>query len=107
MANNSVKFCLILSINSASINNTNYTVIGQLSNLVQGITLTNNSSTDIMVSFDGVLDNIFLPTKTSRQYDFQVNRAAINYVVGVTPDTQFYAKGTAGTGLLYIEGYYF
>lgn len=63
--------------------------------------IVNNSTMDITVSVDGVSDYDFLPKGTFVLYDIGTNRgsSASEFCL---PPTQFYVKGSSGTGLVYL-----
>lgn len=72
--------------------------------------ITNNTDGDMIISADGVIDNLFVPKNGFSTYDLATNAPPINqsdtFVMGI--GTQFYVKqSTAPTsGAVYIEGIY-
>ena len=70
------------------------------------IRITNDSSTDIVISYDGVHDHEFIAAGISRQVYFQANSTPSNYVSKLKKHTIVYAQGTAGQGNVYLSGYF-
>lgn len=70
------------------------------------IRIINNSDKDITVSYDGTNDHEFVPTKTSLQLPLQSNAQPTNWVSLIAQGTKIYVKGSVGTGLVYLVGYY-
>lgn len=72
--------------------------------------ITNNTDGDILVSFDGTTDNLFVPALSFTLYDLSTNAPPVsqsdNLVLAI--GTQFYVKqSTAPTaGAVWIEGFY-
>lgn len=72
--------------------------------------LTNNTNGDLIISFDGVNDNLFLPANSFTLYDLSTN--APNDTLGeslvLSLGTQLYVKqSTAPTsGAVYAEAFY-
>ena len=69
----------------------------------------NNSSSDITISYDGITDHDFIQLGSVLNLSLQSNHACNSlYSSGTLYGRQFqkvYAKGTAGTGNLYVVGY--
>jgi hypothetical protein len=70
------------------------------------IRIINNSSKDVTVSYDGVNDGEFVPTMTTLQLPLQSNMVPNGNVAVLAQGTIVYVKGTAGTGNVYLAGYY-
>ena len=68
--------------------------------------IVNNSSEDVTVSYDGTHDNDYVPTMTTRTLEFQTNSNPLTYQSNLAIGTKVYVKGTAGTGNVYLVGYY-
>lgn len=73
--------------------------------------ITNNTDADMLISFDGSTDNLFVPAGSFTLYDLSTNAPPLsevdNLVLGL--QTQFYVKrnGVAPTtGSIYLEGIY-
>lgn len=69
------------------------------------IKFTNNSNRDITLSWDGINDNEFIPLGSFVLLDVASDRQFTSELY-IPVGTQFYAKGSAGAGLLYISSYY-
>jgi hypothetical protein len=108
MATNIVKPIPLTSIDSATGVSGTYAAINPngLPNGCIMIRITNNSTKDVTVSFDGTNDHEYIPTLTSVLLQFQTN-AQPNASTALLPlGTKVYVKGTAGTGLIYLAGWY-
>jgi len=69
--------------------------------------LYNASSRDIIISYDGVLDNDFVSAGDTLILNFQANAAPNNYAAMMKKGTVVYIKGnSAGTGLISLSAYY-
>jgi len=68
--------------------------------------LINNSNKDVTVSYDGTNDHEFVPANSTSQFPFQSNSVPNNNVALFRQGTKVYVKGSAGTGLVYLAGYY-
>jgi len=66
----------------------------------------NDSDTDILISYDGVVDHDYVPAGDILQVDLQPNTQIGTSTAGIRQGTVVYAEGTAGTGLIYVAGYY-
>lgn len=72
--------------------------------------ISNNTDGDMMISFDGTTDNLFVPAMGFKLYDLSTNAANVQdtdgFVLQLT--TQFYIKYLTAptTGTVYIEGLY-
>jgi len=69
------------------------------------IKFTNNTAVDVTVSWDGTNDHEYIPSGSFLLLDVTANREISN-IFGIAKGTQFYAKGSASTGSLYISSYY-
>lgn len=93
------------SIDSASFTG-NYQALGTpLSNGARIVKFTNASSVTVTISWDGVNDNEILPANSFVLLDVSSNKENSQYIE-VKMGTQFYAKGSSGTGNLYLSVYY-
>jgi len=68
--------------------------------------LNSTSSTSVTISYDGVNDHEFLLAGDSFTIAVQNNAQPNNFIANFPLGTVVYAKGTAGTGALYLSGYY-
>lgn len=103
----------ILPIARASFNTTgltgSYKVInsGGTSEACVLIRIINDSDTDVSISFDGSTDHDYLRTGETLQLPFQSNAAPGSNTAKLRQGTQVWVKGGgAGTGLIYLAGYY-
>jgi hypothetical protein len=65
----------------------------------------NDSDQDVFISWDGTNDHSYIPANSFLLLDCGSNRAADN-VLAAGAGTQFYIKGSAGTGVVYFSVYY-
>jgi hypothetical protein len=70
------------------------------------IRIVNNSNKDVTLSYDGTNDHDYIPTMTSVLLEFQTNSQPQNQVCSLALGTKLYVKGTAGTGSVYLSGFY-
>lgn len=107
MAQNSVKPFALSSILSSAVTSLyaplNGTGFAQAPFFIR---INNASSVAIIVSYDGVNDHEFLAANSVFELPSQTN-AQPNAQVALFPkNTIVYIKGTAGTGNVYLSGYY-
>jgi len=67
---------------------------------------TNNSDVLVTVSWNGVADHDILPAGSYTVYDMSANSTNPLSGLSIGQETQFYVKGTAGTGLVYLTTFY-
>lgn len=67
--------------------------------------ITNNSTSLVTVSWDGSTDHEILPAATFILLDESSNSVS-NDVLSAAAQTQFFVKGAAGTGLVYLSTYF-
>jgi hypothetical protein len=70
------------------------------------IRINNASSTAITVSYNGVDDHEFIAANTIFELPSQTNSQPGAQVALFPKNTIVYIKGTAGTGNIYLSGYY-
>jgi len=106
-ARNSVNAVALSSINSTAFNGA-YQAINAagLPNACFMIRIVNNSTVIITISYDGTTDNDFIPIGGYLQLNFQTNGQPNNFIANMKAKTIVYVKGVAGTGLVYLAGYY-
>lgn len=107
MAQNSVKAFVLSSLASASVTGT-YAPINS-AGFPQApffIRIVNASSMAVTVSYDGVNDNEFIPSGGVFDLPSQTNSQPNAHVALLPKGTVVYIKGTAGTGSVYLSGYY-
>ena len=97
----------LTSIDSATVSGT-YQAINSsgLDNPCFLIRIINDSSQDVTISYDGTTDNDYLRTTETLSLPFQTNARPSNFVANIPKGTKVYVKGTAGTGAIYLAGYY-
>lgn len=92
-------------IDSATFTGSYQAVGSALSNSIRLIKIYNDASVPITVSWDGINDMDYVPTKGFVLYDVSTNRETSN-VLEIAANTRFYVKGSAGTGSVYITALY-
>jgi len=69
--------------------------------------ITNDSDTDVIISYDGITGHEYVPKGKTIEVNFQTNSSPGNYVAKVKKGTVLYAQGTAGqSGYIYLAGYF-
>jgi hypothetical protein len=97
----------LTSIDSASFTG-NYQVINTngLPHSCVLLRMVNNSNRDVTISWDGVTDHDFLKLGESLMLPFQSNALPMTEAAQVKQGQKIYVKAAAGTGLVYLTGYY-
>lgn len=93
------------SIASASVSATYAAVGTPLAHPIRIIRFTNASTHDVTISWDGATDHEYVASGTSLLIDVSTNKEAA-LAFDIPQNTQFYVKGTAGTGTIYISAYF-
>ena len=110
MASNFIKSIEIQSIDVSTILAETWSEIGNpLEGALSYIKITNDSNTDIIISFDNSAakeDNLYILADTSREIYFQSNSVPTNYTSKLRKHSVAYIRGTAGVGNVYLEGFY-
>ena len=72
------------------------------------VKIVNNTNKDITISTDGTTDHDFIPAGAFALYDVGTNGQSSNNSERLCfpGNTQFWTKGTAGTGSLYLTSIY-
>ena len=84
-----------------------FTQVAQIAQPIGILRIINNSNVPVIISYNGVDDNDYLPANTILQLDFQANAIPTNEVALLAKDTRIYAKGPgAGVGFLVVTGYF-
>lgn len=103
----------VLPITLSSIDSATFTGSYQLLSATAGIPnactqlhIVNNSTVNITISYDGTHDHDFLLSDTDRQLYFQSNAVPQSFAALLAAGTKIYVKGSAGTGLVYLSGWY-
>jgi hypothetical protein len=107
MAQNSVKPLLLSSILSSTVTAFYAPLNGTgFSQAPFFIRIVNNSNSAITISYDSVNDHEFIPANSVFELPSQTN-AQPNSLIALFPKhTIVYIKGVAGTGNIYLSGYY-
>lgn len=92
------------SIDSATFTGS-YQTLGTLTKPSRIFKITNNSTVDVTVSWDGSTDHEYIPTGTFILLDC-TSDAGSSGVLEVAVGTVFSVKGSAGTGSVYLSSYY-
>ena len=103
----------VLPIPLSSIDSATFTGSYQLLSGAAGIThgcimlhIANGSDKSITISYDGINDHDFLLAGTDRELQFQANSLPQNFSAVLAQGTKVYVKGAAGTGRVYLSGWY-
>jgi len=70
------------------------------------IRITNDSDTDVYISYDGSTRHEYVPSDESIEISFQDNSSPGNGIAKLKKGTILSVQGTAGTGLVYLSGYF-
>ena len=70
------------------------------------VIINNASNQDVTISLDGTHDHFYVVKATTLLIASQTNSRPNNFVADFAQGTIFYAKGTAGTGNIYLSGLY-
>jgi len=70
------------------------------------IRITNDSNTDVIISYDGITDHEYVPGGERISTYFQANATGANEVSKLSNRTIVFIRGTAGVGDVYVSGYY-
>lgn len=95
----------IISVASSSLTGT-YALAGVLLNPVSIFRIINISNQLVQASFDGINDHDVIPSTDVLQLSLQANSEPQNHRGLFRKNTPVFLKGTAGTGNIYITGYY-
>lgn len=107
MAQNSVKPFLLSSILSSAVTTMYAPLNGTgFSQPPFFIRINNASSAAITVSYDGINDHEFIAANSVFELPSQTNSQPGAHIALFPKNTVVYIKGTAGTGNVYLSGYY-
>lgn len=70
------------------------------------VNITNDSDTDLLVSYDGTTDHDYVRATTRIDLNLQTNSLPNGKVSQLAKGTVVYVKSAAGTGSVYLSGYY-
>lgn len=103
----------LLPIALSSINSATFSGAYQLLSATAGLPkacvmlhIVNNSDVSITISYDGTVDHDFLLAASDRVLNFQENASPQGFAAAIKAGTKVYVKGSAGTGLVYLSGWY-
>ena len=105
---NKVAPIVMTSIDSATFTG-NYQLLSGPAGIAQALIMmqiSNDSDENITISYDGVNDNDFLLAGLDRELQFQTNSSEPGKVAMLPKGTKVYVKGTAGSGSVYLAGWY-
>ena len=96
-----IKYDALRSIDSATFTGSYLSVGTPTVHGTRIFKIVNQSNVDVIVSLDGVVDMDIIPAKTFTLYDVGTNKSLPVPLLELAP-TQFFVKGSAGSGLVYI-----
>lgn len=105
MASQIVRVDALRSISNASISSSYQALGSSLAHPMRLVRIMNNTNGDMLISFDTVTDNMFIPAGSFVLYDLTTNREeSLTYFVFAV-GTQFYIKYSSAptTGSVYLE----
>jgi hypothetical protein len=104
---NTVKAEILTSIDASTLSPTYQPInINGLQNPCFMLRIINNSDKDVTISYDGIDDHEFVSTLSTATLLFQTNSQPGNHVALMPRGITVYAKGTAGSGFIYLSAYY-
>lgn len=107
MPTNAISAIPFTILDSATLSiNYNSSNVAVLSEACIILRINNASNAAIIISYDGITDNEFLPANGVLQIDAQTNSQPSNYVCMFKKGTIIYFKGVAGVGRIAVSGYY-
>ena len=107
MPKNSVKAIPVTSIDAATFDG-DFQVINPtgLPESCFLLRIVNDSSVIVGISYDGITAHDIVPDNDSVTINAQANSAPNNQIANFAKGTRIYASGEAGTGDVYVIGYY-
>lgn len=105
---NSIRPIPLTSVSATTFNGTDYMPInpGGLPNACFYFTIINNSSGNVLVSYDGITAHDFIPSASSAPYPIQTNSQPNTFIANLAKGTIVYVLGSVGTGDVYLSGFY-
>lgn len=97
-----ISYETIKSIDSATFTGAYQAIGTATSHEARIFKIVNNSNVGVTISVDGTTDGDFIPASTFVLYDLGTNRGNPTSSLVLQNKTQFYVKGAAGTGLVYV-----
>lgn len=101
-----LKYETLRSIDSSTFTGNYQTLGSAISNAVSLIKVVNNSTVLVTVSVDGVNDHDILPAGSFFLYDVTSDSPQESGSIFVEKGRQYYVKGSAGTGSVYLVAQY-
>jgi hypothetical protein len=101
-----LKFGILSSLDSSTLTGTFQILGSPLAFPARIVKITNTSNVGATISVDGVTSIDFVPATSFVLYDCGTNRGNGAPSMDIQEGTQFYAKGSAGTGLIYLTYLY-
>lgn len=83
-----------------------YSLIKIFAHPISILRISNSSDENVDISFDGVTDHDIVFVNDVFVINSAANNQAPNYRCLFRKNTHLYLKSTAGTGFIYISGYY-
>ncbi len=80
--------------------------VAGLPNACTLIRITNDTSKDVTISYDGVVAHDYMRTGDRLELNLQANSQPNGYASSLKRGTVVYVSAAAGTGSLYLAGYY-
>jgi folate-dependent tRNA-U54 methylase TrmFO/GidA len=106
MAINRVAAIEMYTKNSAALTGGYDVLCASLDKACSLIRIINTSNKAVIVSYDGAHDNDYVAAGEALQLAFQTNNQPRGHIALLAEGQKIYVKGTAGTGLIYLAGYY-
>lgn len=93
------------SFDSASLSGT-FALVGNIPERLVILRIINLSNVGVGVSYDGTNLNDVVPAGAARELNFITSSLPSNEAAALAKGTPIYVNGTAGTGFIYVTGYY-
>ena len=109
MAKNFIKSLTVTTVDAAAITAGTWVdfFAGGTTEACFMIRITNTSDTNVLISFDGgITAHEMVPSGEAVDLNLQANSSPTNFVSLLRKGTVISVRGTAGTGLIYLSGYY-
>lgn len=97
-----LEYEILRSIDSATFTGSYQTMGSPLQNAASIVKLVNNSTVLVTISVDGINDYDVAPASSFWLYDYTANSPNDRDQIFRKAGTQYYVKGSAGTGSVYL-----
>lgn len=97
---------VLRSIASSTISGTFAPIGTALLNSASIVKIINGSTNPVTISWDGINAHDYVPAGSFVLYDFTTNKPKDSPILVAQQGTQFYASGTAGTGIIYLVAFF-